>query len=912
MSVAVAPCAAPLRARAGTVLTGMVAVPAARTPVEGPVGANRPAGAAFWAGQAAAGYTPAPPAGGARFGPGQALPAHAAAGFGRALGADLRDVRVHTESPIPMQHGARAVTVGRDISFAPGAYALGTPAGQRLLCHELAHVVQQDGGTPGLQASGRPAAGDAHEHEADAAADAAVRGEAAPGLSAVHAPGGQGDTGPMCRVGQPDDLDERAGVCRAEQADPAALSCSLPAPAPEPLLSSTGPLAQRVAAFKALVRTTAVLRLRSNQVNLDQWSTLIASTLPVGDLAGAGMMLVGGPHAARELQTMRDLQSIHDPGVRELRAQQAVGHFRACTGCHIENQLWGTRSDRQRSGGREWMSPDEQRATPLGYRPTGIQEARLNWMFPDLDNFDAQLERARPVLKALGPEGYQVLTAEVLESPTPDAMGCRIRQAIRDRRDGYETLIGKISGGDLGYEHFGPIVRDLLPAADVDVRAAIQKEMDDHAFWSTVEAVVVGALTIAALIMTVFPPTSAAGLAAMGMIDIGLAGYGLATGPGMYRTGRAYALGTGANDVFSREQQEAAGAMILGGFFSTVMAPLGFLGGVSRMGQAAAKFGTDTTALTLAGRGALALEAGADVLRVGQTVQRGRYILTLAEDGALVVTLADHPEIMIIVRNGTATAYEVTGTGLRMLKTGPVPSGFGAGAGDGQLLLGPGQPLLTGPGESPLLPPVQPRLLPAPTPPAEPPVTVLPSTGPQAGQPPAYLLPMGPTGQGGVMLMGRGLMPADFGLRTIAEDQQLLRLWTDATRDAATTGRANAYTRYLDAVGNGTVTTWTSEQLSEAFNAVNSRFLAAARGAGQDVATVHHWNFPKSANPYSITDPRHLVPIYDTSAMRGGWHPLHQGGLHPLTTSNPLRPTAGPVDPVHAMDLTRYFTPVPQ
>jgi hypothetical protein len=41
---------------------------------------------------------------------------------------------------------ARAFTIGRDIGFARGAFAPGTPAGRRLVAHELAHVDQQTAG----------------------------------------------------------------------------------------------------------------------------------------------------------------------------------------------------------------------------------------------------------------------------------------------------------------------------------------------------------------------------------------------------------------------------------------------------------------------------------------------------------------------------------------------------------------------------------------------------------------------------------------------------------------------------------------------------------------------------------------------------------------------------------------------
>jgi len=59
-----------------------------------------------------------------------------------------QDVRIHSGSSagrIATSMGANAVTVGKDIFFAPGRYAPGTPGGDRLLAHELAHVAQQGG-----------------------------------------------------------------------------------------------------------------------------------------------------------------------------------------------------------------------------------------------------------------------------------------------------------------------------------------------------------------------------------------------------------------------------------------------------------------------------------------------------------------------------------------------------------------------------------------------------------------------------------------------------------------------------------------------------------------------------------------------------------------------------------------------
>ena len=53
---------------------------------------------------------------------------------------------------------ARAFTTGSDIYFAHGEYRPGTPDGDELIAHEVAHVVQQRG-APDERAADRLAAG---------------------------------------------------------------------------------------------------------------------------------------------------------------------------------------------------------------------------------------------------------------------------------------------------------------------------------------------------------------------------------------------------------------------------------------------------------------------------------------------------------------------------------------------------------------------------------------------------------------------------------------------------------------------------------------------------------------------------------------------------------------------------------
>lgn len=95
---------------------------------------------------------PAPPAVAAALAaPGRPLDPAVRAAFEPRFGASFADVRIHSDRAADT--AARAVdaaafTVGRRIAFAAGRYAPDTPAGQRLLAHELAHAVQ-NGTRPG-------------------------------------------------------------------------------------------------------------------------------------------------------------------------------------------------------------------------------------------------------------------------------------------------------------------------------------------------------------------------------------------------------------------------------------------------------------------------------------------------------------------------------------------------------------------------------------------------------------------------------------------------------------------------------------------------------------------------------------------------------------------------------------------
>src|SRR5262245_18427889 len=83
---------------------------------------------------------------------GQPLPDTTAAYMEDRFVADFSGVRVHADSAsqrLALDLDARAFTQDRHIYLAAGEYQPGTESGQRLLAHELTHVVQQ--GAAGVQ-----------------------------------------------------------------------------------------------------------------------------------------------------------------------------------------------------------------------------------------------------------------------------------------------------------------------------------------------------------------------------------------------------------------------------------------------------------------------------------------------------------------------------------------------------------------------------------------------------------------------------------------------------------------------------------------------------------------------------------------------------------------------------------------
>lgn len=150
-----------------------------------------------------------------RRGRGQPLSDDVRTEMGGALGHDLSDVRVHTDSTAHQLNeavSAKAFTTGSDVFFKQGTYDPASSSGRALLAHELTHVAQQRTGTSGLNAGEVSDPSDAAEQHADAVGQA-VAGHAAAPPAGAAAPAG------VARQTAPDDeLEEGVAASRSPDA----------------------------------------------------------------------------------------------------------------------------------------------------------------------------------------------------------------------------------------------------------------------------------------------------------------------------------------------------------------------------------------------------------------------------------------------------------------------------------------------------------------------------------------------------------------------------------------------------------------------------------------------------------------------------------------------------------------------
>lgn len=109
--------------------------------------------------------------------PGQPLDSATRTFMEPRFGHDFSQVRVHNDAKAAESTravNALAYTVGRNVVFGEGQYSPTTLPGQRLLAHELMHVVQQTGIHAKLEIG---SVGDAYEREADRVGEQVMQGK---------------------------------------------------------------------------------------------------------------------------------------------------------------------------------------------------------------------------------------------------------------------------------------------------------------------------------------------------------------------------------------------------------------------------------------------------------------------------------------------------------------------------------------------------------------------------------------------------------------------------------------------------------------------------------------------------------------------------------------------------------------
>jgi hypothetical protein len=141
---------------------------------------------------------------------GTALPETVRSFMGPRFGVNFETVRIHADTVAAQSAralAALAYTVGSHVVFRDGEYQPGSSAGQRLLAHELTHVVQQRGPGHGGRLAGASASrvrkgqtdglvvnqpGDRYEQEADRVAEQIMQ---SPDAGAGRSPAAAGDSG---------------------------------------------------------------------------------------------------------------------------------------------------------------------------------------------------------------------------------------------------------------------------------------------------------------------------------------------------------------------------------------------------------------------------------------------------------------------------------------------------------------------------------------------------------------------------------------------------------------------------------------------------------------------------------------------------------------------------------------------
>ena len=319
----------------------------------------------------------------------------------------------------------------------------------------------------------------------------------------------------------------------------------------------------RHARFQQAVLLSAQHRLTQNQHHLAEWRALINTQMSATDLrtqvlAQSAVDLRATAERTGGLPAYNAWTGQPSPYLRNVDEHQARGEWRACTGCHMRVQA-AAKGQQEPHIGPAWRSPADTLSGLAGLSPyTGVSSP-----FGDerAARVAAAVQRIRPFVAPLGDQGYRIIPDDVFSLRahlTPESLQVDILGRLDQRRRDYAELSARIGDGEISYLQLGPILQDLLPLADAEVRQAVQDDITSEQVWSIVK---IGATIILALLSFLIPP-----------LALAVATLQFHAGYGSYQQGNLYRLGAGANNVFTRDHQDSAGPLMASGIFNMAAA----------------------------------------------------------------------------------------------------------------------------------------------------------------------------------------------------------------------------------------------------------------------------------------------------------------------------------------------------
>lgn len=371
--------------------------------------------------------------------------------------------------------------------------------------------------------------------------------------------------------------------------------------------------------FSLRVRTLAAMRLEYNIQSLAQWTAYV-QTMPASRIKHEVMaqnvhtlvqQVADRPNVGPYWMWDKVDEWTHEtsPGERAHIEMLAAGKINGgCMDCHVRKEI--PRFDRQ------FHADSDVFRTPLTrmQEAAGIEDMRGGWRNPIIDGELIQGARANEEMRA-GAEGRPGLTGvldaadsiaptmgalqravtgqESHEQRPAEGFGDLVRQlmtanavpqgvfnaelsgddlranalaAIASRSNQMADFKTRVQQPDYDFLQLTPMVQAMIGSADADTRIMIRTAQESAASDVVTRFLVELGLSVAALLLTIYPPTTAFGIG----LGLGLAVSQFEQGMTSYRQGTDIIAGSGAG-VFSPEQEQAAGQMVAMGAMSMLL-----------------------------------------------------------------------------------------------------------------------------------------------------------------------------------------------------------------------------------------------------------------------------------------------------------------------------------------------------